>query len=278
VLCLLDRGADPNILGGDYGSALGVASQREALLGLAQLLLDGGALVNVPGSRHTSPLGAAAYTENTAAFQLLLDAGADVNAGGGKHGSPLGEAAASGWGAGVRMLLDAGARVDGPAPGAFSCSLGVAAYYGLVDTMRQLLRAGADVNYRGGPYGCPLGDAAAGGEADVTQLLHEAAAQMALGHGGRHAARHMWQEHTTGEAIGRLHVLPMGGASEGDSSACDEIIAIAVLSEQGDVDTVRLLLRWWAEGLSSLKNEPLKSARQITPASDDTYCQSKLHR
>ena len=74
---LLDRGADVNAQGGDYGNALQAASYggHEKM---AQLLLDRGADVNAQGGHFGNALQAASYAGHEKVAQLLLDRGADV--------------------------------------------------------------------------------------------------------------------------------------------------------------------------------------------------------
>ena len=77
---LLDKGADVNAEGGEYGSALQAASQggHEKVV---QLLLDKGADVNARGGEYWSALVAASYRGHPYVVELLLDKGADVNIG-----------------------------------------------------------------------------------------------------------------------------------------------------------------------------------------------------
>ena len=78
VSLLLDRGADINAVGGDYGTALGAA----AFTGeekIVSLLLDRGADINAVGGKYGTALGVAAFTGEEKIVALLLDRGADIS-------------------------------------------------------------------------------------------------------------------------------------------------------------------------------------------------------
>jgi ankyrin repeat protein len=75
----LDKGADVNAQGGEYGNALQAASSR-GHQEIVQLLLDKGADVNAQGGEYGNALPAASWGGYQGVVQLLLDKGADVNA------------------------------------------------------------------------------------------------------------------------------------------------------------------------------------------------------
>lgn len=76
---LLDKGADVNAEGGEYGNALQAAAVggKESLV---QVLLDRGANVNPKSGEYGSALQAAAFGGKERIVHLLLDRGAHVNA------------------------------------------------------------------------------------------------------------------------------------------------------------------------------------------------------
>jgi len=79
---LLDRGADVNLNGAEYGTALGAAAYQGDL-DIVSLLLDRGADVYLAAGKYGSALGAAAYAANMEIIALFRDRGADVNLVGG---------------------------------------------------------------------------------------------------------------------------------------------------------------------------------------------------
>jgi hypothetical protein len=102
---LLERGADVNAQGGEYGNALQAAS-FDGNEKIVKLLLDKGADVNAQGGRYGNALQAASSRGHEAVVQLLLDTGADVNAQGGRYGNALQAASSEGHEAVVQLLLD----------------------------------------------------------------------------------------------------------------------------------------------------------------------------
>ncbi|QYT03170.1 hypothetical protein H0G86_010139 [Trichoderma simmonsii] len=131
VQFLLKRGADPNLVVGEYGTALQAACTVKALTPDEFSVRNGRHLVNygsagpklllelcpnidvnVPGGLFGSALQAAAYSGQTPTIGLLLNRGAHVNARGGKYGSALNAAVIAGNWDTVEVLLDAGATPD----------------------------------------------------------------------------------------------------------------------------------------------------------------------
>ena len=90
VQTLIQKGADVNAQGGDYGNALQAASLK-GHWEIVQFLIDNGADVNAQGGRYGNALQAASasYYPREETVKLLLEKGADVNAQGGKHGNAL---------------------------------------------------------------------------------------------------------------------------------------------------------------------------------------------
>jgi hypothetical protein len=84
-----------------------------ALLGfgtVTRLLLDKDADVNAQGGEYGNALHAASYRGHEQVVKMLLDAGAEVNAQGGRYGNALQAASARGHEQVVKMLLNAGAH------------------------------------------------------------------------------------------------------------------------------------------------------------------------
>jgi hypothetical protein len=108
VKLLLNKGADVNAQGGQYGNALQAASY-EGDKQVVELLLNKGADVNAHGGHYGNALQAALYRGDKQVVELLLDKGADVNAQGGHYGNALQSASYRGHQQVVKLLLDNGA-------------------------------------------------------------------------------------------------------------------------------------------------------------------------
>ncbi|KAF7577158.1 Arp, Ankyrin repeat protein [Pyrenophora tritici-repentis] len=166
---LLEKGADVNAQGGEYGNALQAASARghEAIV---KLLLDKGADVNAQGGGYGNALQAASAGGHEAIVKLLLNKGADVNAQGGGYGNALQAASAGGHEAIVKLLLNKGADVNAQG-GGYGNALQAASAGGHEAIVKLLLNKGADVNAQGGEYGNALQAASAGGHEAIVKLL-----------------------------------------------------------------------------------------------------------
>lgn len=122
---LLSRCADPNLVAGEYGTALQTACAAKSELSVPckvaypgpagpEFLLDMCSNIDIiaQGGLFGSALQAAAYSGQTPTINLLLSKGAHVNARGGKYGSALNAAViARNWDI-VQILLEAGAVPD----------------------------------------------------------------------------------------------------------------------------------------------------------------------
>ncbi|PVH69880.1 ankyrin [Cadophora sp. DSE1049] len=111
LILLLEKGADVNAQGGEYGNALQAASFR-GCEAISALLLKKGADVNAQGGRYGNALQAASLEGHEAIAVLLLEKGADVNAQGGEYGNALQAASVRGHEAIVVLLLEKGADVN----------------------------------------------------------------------------------------------------------------------------------------------------------------------
>jgi ankyrin repeat protein len=152
---LLERGADVNIVGGEYGTALR-AALAEGHEDIARLLLEYGAdpFVQVHG-RHSSAsakilieefdsaLAVAAASGKSSIIQLLLDHGLDMNADGDGCASALWKAATCSNVSVLDFLIKNGADVGRYGGNA----LREAVYRGRWEHFELLLKHGADVNY-----------------------------------------------------------------------------------------------------------------------------------
>ncbi|EWY79384.1 hypothetical protein FOYG_17462 [Fusarium oxysporum NRRL 32931] len=166
---LLDRGADANRIGGNFGTALAAA----AYLGPDknfELLLERGSNVNVAIGKYGSPLQAAAYAGNHEYVKSLLSRGADISVGGGDLGLPLHAAVYSGSTNVVKELLDAGSDVNAEA-GQGGTALQVACAEGSMDLVVLLIDRGADINTVAGFVGSALAAAIRGGHIHIAEFL-----------------------------------------------------------------------------------------------------------
>ncbi|KAJ5675431.1 hypothetical protein N7462_008328 [Penicillium macrosclerotiorum] len=176
VQILLERGADVNAQGGDYGTALCAAS----FCGydqIVQILLEQGADVNAQGGDYGTALYAASCRGHDQIVQILLEQGADINAQGGDYGTALYAASFYGYDQIVQILLERGADVNAQG-GDYGTALYAASCYGHDQIVQILLEQGADVNAEGGDYGTALCAASFCGYDQIVQILLERGADV----------------------------------------------------------------------------------------------------
>ena len=171
IQLLLDKGANVDIQGGEYGSALQAAA-KGGNVEVVRLLLDKGANVDIQGREYGSALEAAVWGGNVEVVRLLLDKGANVDIQGGGFGNALQTAVWSGDVEVVRLLLDKGANVNIQG-GEYGSALQAAAtsWRDSVEVVWLLLDKGASVNIQGGTYGNALQAAAWRGNVELVRLL-----------------------------------------------------------------------------------------------------------
>ena len=144
VTALLRRGFDPNTPSPDGQHGLYLAL-REPSVQVARVLIDWPQTqVEARNRADESALMMAALKGQTDLARRLIARGADVN----KTGwSPLHYAATGGHQAMIGLLLDAHAYIDAESPNG-TTPLMMAAQYGSIAAVRQLLEAGADASLR----------------------------------------------------------------------------------------------------------------------------------
>ena len=165
VLLLLSRGADINLVGGRYGTALAAAACSGDIFTL-RLLLARGADINIIGGEYGTALAAAVYSGSGLTMSILLDQGVDINMVGGKYGTALAAAACIGDDSTVRSLLERGADTN-IISGEYGTALAAAAYNGRYAIVLLLLDRGANINIVGGEYGTVLAAAVLGDQGGV---------------------------------------------------------------------------------------------------------------
>jgi ankyrin repeat protein len=161
---LLDQGAEVNAQGGLYGNALQAAS-RKGYKEIVELLIENGAVVNAQGGFHESALQAALQWDFKEVAKLLIEKGADGNVYDGRHGNALQTASSKGYKEIVALLIDKGADVNAQA-GSHGNALKAACAGRRKEIVELLLDKGADVNAGGA-----LQEAILRGGTDIVKLL-----------------------------------------------------------------------------------------------------------
>jgi uncharacterized protein len=151
VALLLAAGADPNLRGHSRDFVLRDAASPSVDPRIARLLIAHGADVNATATAGRTALHVAAYRGNMGVAKLLLDAGADVDAANDQHGGPLACAILHRQGEMAAFLLKRGAD-----PRKQPEALGLAAWEGMLQTVRKLLASGFDPNSRAWQGRTPL--------------------------------------------------------------------------------------------------------------------------
>lgn len=195
VRLLVERGADVNAQSKQGRTPLMVASLRRGGADSVELMLAKGAGVNSKDSRGDSAIGLAASIGDVRIMRRLLAAGADVNAVNKRGMTPVNLAASGRSPEAVRLLIEKGADVR-TASNTLSNSvrhgqilmiklapLHRAAAFGPAETVRDLLKAGADVNARDGRKLMPLSFAVAtdNPSLETVRLLLQAGADVNAG-------------------------------------------------------------------------------------------------
>jgi ankyrin repeat protein len=141
VAALLKAGADPNLRAYNKETVLRAAASPNVDPRITKLLIAHGADVHAAATHGRRALHVAAYRGNIAVAKLLLAAGADIDAANNDHGGPLACALVHRQSKMVDFLLKRGAD-----PLKQPEALGLAAWEGMLQTVRKLLAAGFDPN------------------------------------------------------------------------------------------------------------------------------------
>jgi ankyrin repeat protein len=172
---LIERGADVTVASKQGRTPLMVAAARKGGAPIVELLLSKGADVHAKDRLGSTALTIAARTGDLETVKLLMARGADPNAADAVRRAPLFAAAIGQNPAIVRLLLQHGAPVNaatslppeaasrttnnirnGPPSNSKMTALHNAASFGPVESVRELLKAGANVNAQDGRKLAPL--------------------------------------------------------------------------------------------------------------------------
>jgi ankyrin repeat protein len=185
VMTLLANGADPRVADLEGNTPLHHAA-RSSDPGVAALLRDAAAELEVRNEDGLTPLGVACAAGNWRLARFLLERGAVVQADGATPALLAAAGAEDDDAAGVQLLLKHKARVDARDLLGRS-ALHEAAFRGHVEIIAALLAAHADVDARDGNGRTPLLAAARGGSAIAVDALAAAGGDVhavdAEGHG-----------------------------------------------------------------------------------------------
>ncbi|XP_013401875.1 kinase D-interacting substrate of 220 kDa isoform X1 [Lingula anatina] len=181
---LLSAGGDPNALDMDGDSPLKLAINNNYGR-IGKLLIEKGGDVNMLGSKGRVPIHASAYHGNFKVTELLVDKGAKVNIIDEYGDTPLTVAAARGHVAVVKLLIKTQRSRGQETPEAernrdLNVAILRASATGKANCVRELLAAGANVNYRDGWYVTPLIHATQRNNPEVLKVLLKAGADITL--------------------------------------------------------------------------------------------------
>ena len=188
VNLLMELGADVNVCGGMYGTALSQAAYKGSST-LTEMLLENKADPNITGGCFNTPVQAAYRHGYYIVLNTLMEYGASVNQLGGMGKSVMGmglgmtnfmgslnccptliHALVEYWGFDVNVEY-----------GFYGNALTEAIMKGRVDCAETIMTAGADVNQVSPRMGSPLGAAVSRGDMDLVKKLLDAGADPNLG-------------------------------------------------------------------------------------------------
>ena len=176
VMTLLANGADPRAADADGNTPLHHAA-RSSDPGVAALLRDAAAELDVLNAEGVTPLGMACAAGNWRLARFLLERGAKAEPAGATPALLAAAGSEEDDAAGVQLLLKHKAKVDARDAHGRS-ALHEAALAGNVDALDALLAAGADANARDDQARTPLLDAARGAHAAALESLVAAGADV----------------------------------------------------------------------------------------------------
>ncbi|KAH0618081.1 hypothetical protein JD844_017061, partial [Phrynosoma platyrhinos] len=176
VRFLLEAGADQEHKTDEMHTALMEACMiLQKAEGVARLLLDSGAQVNMPADSFESPLTLAACGGHVELAALLIERGANLEEVNDEGYTPLMEAAREGHEEMVALLLAQGANINAQTEETQETALTLACCGGFSEVADFLIKAGADIE-----LGCstPLMEAAQEGHLELVKYLLAAGANV----------------------------------------------------------------------------------------------------
>ncbi|XP_035693850.1 ankyrin-3-like [Branchiostoma floridae] len=207
-------------------------------VGVAELLLKYGALVDSRDTFEATPLHCAATGGHVGVVELLLKVGAWVDCRDVSGDTPLHKAASGGHVGVAELLLKAGARV-GITDRSGETPLHEAASGGHVGVVELLLKAGAQLDSEDRYLATPLNKAASGGHVGVAELLLEAGARVDSLDGSGETPLHAA---ASGGHVGVAELLLKYGAQV-DSVGLLEATPLHTAASGGHVGVAELLLK-----------------------------------
>ncbi|KAF8441158.1 ankyrin repeat-containing domain protein [Terfezia claveryi] len=189
VSLIFQKGRDVNKMDSEAWTLLGQAVLQMDH-GMAQMLLNEGADVNLGGGEYGTTLGLAMAVSqgDRKMAELLLEKGADINKDGGNYGDPISVAFSLGSVEMMSLVIERGSRVTELED--YGSVLSMAASSGNTAAITRMLDRGVnisratrlDINTVDGIYGTILGAAIRGGHKEiVSMLLKRGASVMRVG-------------------------------------------------------------------------------------------------
>ncbi|PGH13486.1 hypothetical protein AJ79_03616 [Helicocarpus griseus UAMH5409] len=235
---VLAKGANPNLKGGTWVSALHVAC-RIGELSMVEELLANGALIDITGPAGETTLQAALDRGRESVAFLLLDKGANPRWEGGSHGNILQAAAFGGVLSVVKFLIDNGVDVN-ILGGKYGSALQAASMRGYVEVVKFPIDRGAHVNFQGGYYGTTLLAASSKGHVNVAQVLlsHGAKIDAIVGKYGtamQEAAAHGYY---------RVVRLLLENGTDINCTIGHRGLVLVIAARRGNTEVIQVMLKW----------------------------------
>ncbi|KAH0543260.1 hypothetical protein FGG08_002424 [Glutinoglossum americanum] len=232
VQLLIYRGVDANSIG-PFGSTLTLATGHHSMSMIRLLLANHAELYTVDKGQANS-FQTYRNRDSEEMIRDLLNHGADVNLGGDEDQNSLCAAVMASWGnvsslPVVGLLIAVGADVNDVVGGYRGRALYLASVHSLLDAMRILLDAGADINTHGGEFGTALHAATGANVSEVVEsqgtpleaaiaIRDEEGVELLLDHGADLEIAMLWffaaksLQHLTEEAGRDMQALLKSGA------------------------------------------------------------------